>query len=91
MICEDMWFPNIAANLKSQGAQILIVLNGSPFEIDKQQIRLAQTETEPPKPPPLALYQPDRRARWSSIWRNIFFCIKRNGETLLSCKPLKTI
>ena len=30
MICEDMWHADVAAHLKSQGAEILIVPNGSP-------------------------------------------------------------
>ncbi|MDD4616315.1 MAG: NAD+ synthase [Alphaproteobacteria bacterium] len=35
MICEDMWTPNAAKNLKDSCAEILIVPNGSPFEIGK--------------------------------------------------------
>lgn len=35
MICEDMWYGDVAAALKGAGAEILIVPNGSPFEIDK--------------------------------------------------------
>lgn len=40
MICEDMWFPNVADRLKAQGAEALVVLNGSPFEAEKTQTRL---------------------------------------------------
>jgi len=36
MLCEDMWKPETAAQLKGQGAEILLVLNGSPFESGKQ-------------------------------------------------------
>ncbi|MDP9127305.1 MAG: NAD+ synthase [Pseudomonadota bacterium] len=39
MICEDMWTPASAAHLKKQQAQLLLVLNGSPFEIGKQDER----------------------------------------------------
>lgn len=39
MICEDMWWPNVNKKLMDEGAEILIVLNGSPFEADKQRIR----------------------------------------------------
>jgi NAD+ synthase len=42
MVCEDMWYADVAAHLKAQGAEILIVPNGSPFESDKQGIRAAQ-------------------------------------------------
>ncbi len=41
-ICEDGWFPSVSAHLRAQGAQILISLNGSPYEIDKDEHRLDQ-------------------------------------------------
>jgi NAD+ synthase len=39
-ICEDVWFAACAAHLKSAGAQLLIVPNGSPFEVEKFHQRL---------------------------------------------------
>ena len=39
MICEDMWVPAVSGHLQSNGAQVLVALNGSPFEIDKPDIR----------------------------------------------------
>lgn len=41
MICEDMWKSQVALNLKQQGADILVVLNSSPFELGKYHTRLA--------------------------------------------------
>jgi NAD+ synthase len=35
MVCEDMWFPSCAETLQESGAELLIVINGSPFENDK--------------------------------------------------------
>src|SRR5487761_1510469 len=35
MVCEDMWYPDVAETLQESGAEILIVINGSPFETDK--------------------------------------------------------
>src|SRR3546814_2270278 len=35
-ICEDMWFPHVTQCLAETGAEILVVPNGSPFEIDKE-------------------------------------------------------
>lgn len=35
LICEDVWFSDVSAHLKSQGADILISLNASPFDIRK--------------------------------------------------------
>jgi len=40
MICEDMWTAAATAALVDRGADLLIVLNGSPFEFDKPDIRL---------------------------------------------------
>ncbi len=40
MICEDMWFPTVAAHLKDTGADILIVPTCSPYEHDKYQERM---------------------------------------------------
>lgn len=34
-ICEDLWTPEVAQQLKSAGAMLLISLNASPFEITK--------------------------------------------------------
>jgi NAD+ synthase len=40
MICEDMWYGDVAECLDESGAEIYVVLNGSPFEADKQDDRL---------------------------------------------------
>ncbi len=40
MICEDMWFEDVAETLHESGAEILLVPNGSPFEVDKGDARL---------------------------------------------------
>jgi NAD+ synthase len=41
-ICEDGWLPEVCAHLKQQGAEILISVNGSPYEIDKDNRREMQ-------------------------------------------------
>lgn len=41
-ICEDGWLPKVSAHLAAQGAEILISVNGSPYEIDKDDRRLSQ-------------------------------------------------
>src|SRR3954469_25892659 len=40
-ICEDIWSPAVAAHLAAQGAEMLIVPNGSPFEREKVGRRIA--------------------------------------------------
>jgi NAD+ synthase len=41
-ICEDAWLPKVSAHLVAQGAELLISVNGSPYEIDKDQHRSDQ-------------------------------------------------
>lgn len=43
-ICEDIWHKSVCADLKSQGAEIFLVPNASPFEIDKFSKRLKQVK-----------------------------------------------
>ena len=40
MTCEDMWQPDVTECLEESGAEMLVVLNGSPFENDKTDIRM---------------------------------------------------
>ena len=40
MICEDMWIEDVAEGVQESGAEILIVINGSPFEVGKQDRRI---------------------------------------------------
>jgi len=40
MVCEDMWQPDVAECLQESGAEILVVLNGSPYALDKWDQRL---------------------------------------------------
>ena len=40
MLCEDMWFEEVAETLSESGAQILVVMNGSPYDINKENSRL---------------------------------------------------
>ena len=35
MICEDWWFPHVSETLAESGAEMLIAINGSPFEVNK--------------------------------------------------------
>ncbi|MEO8134446.1 MAG: NAD+ synthase [Betaproteobacteria bacterium] len=39
LVCEDVWYPGPAARAKEAGAQVMLVLNGSPFHTRQQQTR----------------------------------------------------
>ena len=45
-ICEDVWFPTVCQHLKERGAEMLIAVNGSPYEIEKDDRRLGQVATQ---------------------------------------------
>jgi len=39
-ICEDIWKPDVVECLQETGSEIIVVPNGSPFEVDKSDVRL---------------------------------------------------
>ena len=38
-ICEDIWLDSVCAHLDKAGAELLLVANGSPYELDKDDLR----------------------------------------------------
>ena len=40
-ICEDIWLEEVCAHLASAGAELLLVSNGSPYELNKDDLRQA--------------------------------------------------
>ena len=39
-ICEDIWHPNVCKHLADFGAELFVCPNGSPYEIDKDTLRI---------------------------------------------------
>ena len=39
-ICEDIWHPDVCRHLAQLGAEIFVCVNGSPYEIDKDTMRI---------------------------------------------------
>lgn len=39
-ICEDIWSPDVVECLEESGAELLLVPNGSPFQVGKPEVRL---------------------------------------------------
>jgi NAD+ synthase len=52
-ICEDIWLPSVTAHLAREGAEILLVPNGSPFEVEKfeERLELARARTSESRAP----------------------------------------
>jgi NAD+ synthase len=40
MVCEDWWFPAVSETLQESGAEMLLSINGSPYEHGKQERRI---------------------------------------------------
>ncbi len=40
MTCEDWWFPAVSETLAESGAEMLLSINGSPYEADKHEYRV---------------------------------------------------
>ena len=40
MVCEDMWYEDVAAHLKKQGAELFVIPNGSPFDLRNRALRM---------------------------------------------------
>ncbi len=40
LICEDLWYPRAASQAREAGARMLLVLNASPYHVDKQALRI---------------------------------------------------
>lgn len=39
-ICEDIWHPDVCRHLADFGAELFVCINGSPYEIDKDSLRI---------------------------------------------------
>jgi NAD+ synthase len=52
-ICEDIWFPRVTEQLTRAGAELFLVPNGSPFEVDKfaRRVELARDRATESKVP----------------------------------------
>jgi NAD+ synthase len=52
-ICEDIWLPHVTTHLAHRGAQLILVPNGSPFEVDKfdQRLELARARASETRVP----------------------------------------
>ena len=42
LVCEDVWETSLAQGAAAQGAQVLLVINASPYQVGKPEQRLAQ-------------------------------------------------
>lgn len=43
MVCEDVWHPDVTEGLEESGAELLLVINGSPYDRQKHERRISET------------------------------------------------
>src|SRR3546814_3225411 len=76
-ICEDGWLPTVCGHLAAQGAELLISVNGSPYEIDKDERRLTQVFRSRVE------RSEEHTSELQSLMRNSYavFCLKKKIRT----------
>jgi len=87
LICEDMWTPTVAAHLKKEGAEILVVPNGSPYEVGKTETRrkLAQSRVKETGLPLVYLNQ--FGGQDELVFDGSSFALNRKGEVITVMPP----
>ena len=80
MVCEDMWLPEVSPHLVSQGAEILIVINGSPFTANKHQKRLALAQQRAKATGLPLIYVNQLGGQDELVFDGASFALQANGE-----------
>lgn len=86
MICEDMWFPNVADYLASKSADVFIVINGSPFEPHKQSIRVQHATARVEQALIPLIYVNQIGGQDDMVYDGASFALNSSGECVLQCE-----
>ncbi|MBY0280558.1 MAG: NAD+ synthase [Alphaproteobacteria bacterium] len=95
MVCEDMWVPEPALHLKQKGADFLLVINGSPFDLgkDDQRKELARARINETGLP--LIYLNFVGGQDSLVFDGRSFILNEKGETVCElaafCEAVETI
>ncbi|TAN60894.1 MAG: NAD+ synthase, partial [Magnetospirillum sp.] len=84
MICEDMWFADVAETLGESGAEILVVPNGSPYEVDKSGVRRDHARARVAETGLPLIYVNQVGGQDELVFDGASFVIGGNGETPVS-------
>ncbi len=85
MICEDMWYPDVADHLKKNGAEILIVTNASPYEGHKHDIRLQHARLRVEKTGLPLIYVNQVGAQDELVFDGASFMMNESGDVIMQC------
>lgn len=83
MICEDMWFSDVALNLKQKGADILVIPNASPFDSDKTHMRLNYARQRTKETGLPLLYVNQTGGQDELVFDGLSFILTADGQAIL--------
>lgn len=89
LICEDMWSAPVSSALRQEGAEILIVMNGSPFAIDKASRRLEQARCRVRETGLPLVYLNQIGAQDDLVYDGGSFVLNAQGDIILSCSSFE--
>ncbi|RAU23414.1 NAD+ synthase [Paramagnetospirillum kuznetsovii] len=87
MICEDMWFADVAETLVESGAEMLVVPNGSPFEADKSGIRLEHARSRVEETGLPLIYVNQVGGQDELVFDGASFVVDGDGQVAASVAP----
>lgn len=79
-ICEDTWFPYVPERARAAGAQVLLVLNGSPYHLQKAQQRYEKLRANVSCSGLAAVYANLVGAQDELVFDGASFALDRHGE-----------
>ena len=89
LICEDMWFPDVADNLKKKGAEILVVPNASPFDSRKNDIRSNYARKRARETGLPLIYVNQTGGQDELIFDGLSFILRADGQPILQGKEFE--
>ncbi len=82
MTCEDMWFPDVTGHLKAAGAEVFLVPNGSPYEVDKSHVRLQHARARVDETRLPVIYVNQVGGQDELVFDGASFALDRQGKIL---------
>jgi NAD+ synthase len=86
MICEDMWKPAVSRALKAAGADLLMIVNGSPFDSEKDDIRTGLAHQRAAENGLPLVYVNLVGGQDELVFDGASFVIDRSGQTLVQAE-----
>ena len=83
MVCEDMWYADVAETLAECGAEILVVPNGSPFEMDKGGVRLERARARVAETGLPLIYVNQLGGQDELVFDGSSFALDRHGKVIV--------